>query len=343
MCRNLIYYPLVKLKNEENKKIIFTEPVAISNKDEFEFFNEMNKAFKQGRHSKYEYIQRLFQKHDIDSFEKFVQIPCGHCDECLKDRARQWCIRILKEAEQYHYNYFITLTYDDDKLPGYNLVKDEISKFNKKLKVALTRAGKPSDFRFYGVGEYGSKTARPHYHVIYFNLKLDDLVFYKTTDEGNILFNSPFIDSVWKKGFCVIGTVDVGSASYVARYVDKKRILTKEQKEELYSKGIVPEFSVMSRVPGIGSCYLEKVKDNFKNGIYTIPFRNNNFSIPKYFKDKIKEDASLDDLIDYENYVKLHVNCKVHQDLLLSYNVGDVNKYYEILSKNILNSRKERN
>ena len=48
-----------------------------------------------------------------------------------------------------------------------------------------------------------------HYHVIYFNLKLDDLVFYKAGKNGDLLFNSPFIDRVWKKGFCVIGAVDI--------------------------------------------------------------------------------------------------------------------------------------
>lgn len=343
MCRKLVYYPLVKLKYEDKQKILFTEGIECGTKEEHEEFLKMEKEFRIGRSSKYQYIQQLYRHEDVDHLVKFVQIPCGHCDECLKDRARQWAIRILKEAENSYYNYFITLTYDDDKLPGYNLVKDEISKFNKKLKTALSRAGKPSDFRFYGVGEYGSKSARPHYHVIYFNLKLDDLVFYKTTEDGNILFNSPFIDSIWKKGFCVIGAVDVGSACYVSRYVDKKRLLTKEQKEQLENKGVVPEFSVMSRNPGIGSCYYEKVKDNFKQGIYNIPFRDNNFSIPKYFKDKLKNDLDLDEMIDYENYVKLNVNCKIHNDVLLSYNVGDVNKYYDILSKNILEARKQRN
>ena len=121
-----------------------------------------------------------------------LEIPCGHCVECLKLRSKAWAFRNYFEAlnSKGYGNYFITFTYDEEHLPP-TLIKDEISKFNKLLKVYLKRQNKYSEFRFYMCGEYGGKTLRPHYHVLYYDLPLDDLQFYKKSDSGGILWNSP--------------------------------------------------------------------------------------------------------------------------------------------------------
>lgn len=177
-----------------------------------------------------------------------------------------------------------------------------------------------------------------HYHVIYFNLDIPDLKFYKIGDSGELYFTSDFLNSVWSKevevdgklksiskGFVVIGSVDIGSASYVARYCDKKRLLTKTQRQELEKKGIVPEFSVMSRRPGIGANYLDVIENNIKNGVYTIPIKENNFSLPLYYSKKIKESlVGSSYLVDYEKNKLINQNIKIHNDLLESDIVEDL-------------------
>ena len=100
-------------------------------------------------------------------------------------------------------------------------------------------------------------------------MPLDDLEFLKY-DNGYPTFTSKFLSSIWKKGNISIGFVDIGSACYVARYVDKKQDRSKQEKEKILEMGVVPEFSNMSRRPGIGADYLEKIKSNIENGIYII-------------------------------------------------------------------------
>lgn len=345
MCKNLWMYPVVKYK-DDSQELLMQYGVCVENREEFNHLMTFRHEFKLSRlfGSKFQSIQKITQRKNFKELVKFVNIPCGVCADCLKERSRQWAIRILKEAEQYKNNAFITFTYDDEHLPAdRNLISDEISKFNKKLKTYLKREGYNSDFRFYGVGEYGSTTARPHYHVIYFNFPvLRDLEYYKASENGDLLFNSEWLNSVWSKGFCVIGSVDVGSASYVARYCDKKRMLSKSQKEELIKKGIVPEFSVMSRRPGIGANYLERVLENVNNGIYTIAYKDNNFSLPKYYSDKVKELVGEDVLFKYQENKMLSQYIKINNDLVLSDRVGSVQQYNDVVNKEKLDCKKKR-
>ena len=345
MCKSLWMYPLIKLKDDK-QKLLFDYGVNVKNREEYDYLtNGIRKDFKYGNlvSCNIKSLNNIVHDPDYKEFVKMVNVPCGSCSECLKDRSRQWALRILKEAEQYEENYFITFTYNDDNLPiDRNLVQDEISRFNKKLKTYLNRENLRSDFRFYGVGEYGSNTARPHYHVIYFNLHVPDLEFYKVGESGELYFTSKFLENVWSKGFVVVGTVDVGSASYVARYCDKKRMLSKQEKERLIEKGIVPEFSVMSRRPGIGANYLDVIENNIKNGVYTIPIKENNYSIPLYYSKKIKELLPDDVLVRYEQVKTLNQNIKIHNDLLESDIVEDLEVVRYNEDKDKLQKKKKR-
>lgn len=299
MCLTNIYYPLVEIDsldkfNKPKKKILFDYPYEVHTREDYLFIKNFDKELVLGSYglSKKQYINRLIKlKNEMDiKFLKLQQVPCGHCSECLNMISRAWAFRILKEAEQHEENYFITFTYDNNNLPSNRmLIEDEISKFNKKLKVYLNRKGLPSDFRFYGVGEYGSHTYRPHYHVIYFGLSIPDLVFIMKDKNNNLHFSSKFIKEIWNKGNIDIGSVDVGSACYVARYCDKKMRLSKYEKDKLQQKGIVPEFSRMSRRPGIGSDFLEEAIEQFKNGKTNFLLNHNYFNLPLYYSKKIKQ------------------------------------------------------
>lgn len=70
---------------------------------------------------------------------------------------------------------FVTFTYDDDHLP---LVYDEetdtwhptLHKRHVQLLLKQLRHATPLQVRYFGAGEYGEKTGRPHYHLIFFGL-----------------------------------------------------------------------------------------------------------------------------------------------------------------------------
>ena len=316
MCRNLYYYPVVYDTRSDKQKILFKRGLRIGNREEYNVFIAKN----------LEAIEQRIKTESGVIFSKWINVPCGYCSECLNDRARQWAYRILVEAGQYKYNWFLTLTYDDDHIPkDMNLVKDEISKFNKKLKTYMNRKGLDSEFRFYGVGEYGSKTARPHYHEILFNCEIPDLEYYKTSASGDIYYNSNFLNEVWGKGYVVIAKVDVGSACYVARYCDKKKLLSKVEKMNLQAKGIVPEFSVMSRRPGIGSAYYDKIVENVKEGVYNMSFKGNYFGIPRFYSDKFKDEyAGQDFMNNYFDIKKLAQATKISKLLYDSDRVEDI-------------------
>ncbi len=45
------------------------------------------------------------------------RVPCGQCINCRLEKARQWAVRCVHEAQLYAQNCFITLTYSDEHIP----------------------------------------------------------------------------------------------------------------------------------------------------------------------------------------------------------------------------------
>lgn len=188
-----------------------------------------------------------------------LKIPCGQCVGCRLERSRQWAMRCLHENKLHEVSCFLTLTYDDDHLPeGGTLVKRDLQLFMKRLRKAKGKV------RFYACGEYGDRTRRPHYHVLLFGCHFADKRKIRETKAGYTLYYSKELEKLWPYGQNTIGDVTFESAAYCARYVMKK--VTGERAEAHYeymdSDGVVrsrvPEFTVMSRRPGIGSGWFDK-------------------------------------------------------------------------------------
>lgn len=198
------------------------------------------------------------------------KVPCGQCLDCRLAKSRDWATRCVLES-LYHPEgscFFLTLTYDEEHVPksdcGFEtLEKDRISIFMKRLRRKFQYQKEDIGIRFYGVGEYGSETFRPHYHLLLFNCKLDDLSIMKMTRDGFYLMNSPTIDSCWQDengqplGIVFVASFAFESAAYVARYTCGKLAKSKEDDQYLSSVGVLPEFSRMSLKPGIGSLYAD--------------------------------------------------------------------------------------
>lgn len=190
-------------------------------------------------------------------FNAEVSIPCGQCIGCRLERSRQWAVRCVHEASLYERNCFITLTFDDSFLNEKgSLVKADFQKFMKRLRKKFSS----DKIRYFHCGEYGAKGMRPHHHACLFNFDFDDKVFWSKRDNV-CLYRSEILENLWPFGFCTIGDVTFDSAAYVARYILKK-VLGKEAKEFYGDK--VPEYTTMSRRPGIGRDWFEK----FKSDVY---------------------------------------------------------------------------
>lgn len=232
-----------------------------------------------------------------------IDIPCGKCIGCRLDYSRQWADRCLLESTYYDSNYFVTLTYDDKHLPlnyyltedgeegvSATLVKKDLQDFNKRLRKWQDKEFS-NKIRFYGCGEYGGQTHRPHYHVIYFGLILNDLVFYKRSSLGFDLYNSQSLTDIWDAGHVVVASVNWKTCAYVSRYVTKK--LNGSYSAEYETFNFIPEFSVMSRRPGIGRQYYEDNKEHlFNTNFVSVPTLEGEKRIypPNYFIDLLEDD-----------------------------------------------------
>lgn len=208
-----------------------------------------------------------------------LKLPCGKCIGCRHDYARSWAIRCMHEKQMGEVSSFITLTYDDAHLPSSgSLRKRELQLFMKRLRKHDGRSG----IRFYGCGEYGSTLFRPHYHLLLFNRDFIDKKFIKQSGSGEPLFRSDALSRLWPDGDNYIGEVTPQSCAYVARYVLKK------VGQEIIPHGCEPEFTCMSRRPGIGASWFAK----YHTGVYdwdNVVFGNTETRPPRYYD--VKFDA----------------------------------------------------
>lgn len=196
-----------------------------------------------------------------------VSIPCGKCPECVKRRVSAWSFRLQQEEKVSTSAQFITLTYDTKTIPitskGYlSLSKRDLQLFFKKL-----RKANAEKIKYYAVGEYGSKTKRPHYHIILFNAVLDT------------------IQPSWFQGDVHYGTVGGASIGYTLKYISKKKLIP-----EFESDDRLPEFSLMSKRLGIS--YITEAtkrwhKADLENRMYNTIEDGKKLAMPRYFKEKI--------------------------------------------------------
>lgn len=191
---------------------------------------------------------------------KPLQLPCGQCTGCRLARSGQWAARCVHEAKLHKSNSFITLTYNDEYLPwDKSLNLKHWQDFMKRL-----RKKYGNGIRFYHAGEYGEQFRRPHYHAILFNHDFNDKKLWQVQN-GQKIYTSPNLEKLWPYGFSTVGSVTFESCAYVARYVMKK--INGKLKEEHYRTympdtgeiiDLKPEYSTMSRRPGIGKKYFDK-------------------------------------------------------------------------------------
>lgn len=153
----------------------------------------------------------------------FILAPCNKCDSCRAVRRAQWVTRAILEARLHESNLFVTLTYDDDHLHDDKLCYRDFQLFMKRLRKALPE----QKIRFLVCGEYGKLNGRPHWHVIFFNLTLDDLA-YVCKRRKSVFYDSKLLRDVWQNGFVSITKFNPYTACYVTKYACKDGTLQRQ-------------------------------------------------------------------------------------------------------------------
>ena len=180
-------------------------------------------------------------------------VPCGKCPDCRKRRVSGWSFRLLEELKRRATSaHFLTLTYEDMKLPysptgNMTLDSSDQEHYQKQVKkhtdgtvetywtlntkrhlqlfFKLLRKANPGvKIRYYAVGEYGSKTKRPHYHIILFNA------------------DQKTIQPAWPHGTIHYGNVSPASVGYTLKYMSKPKTVPAYKGDDR-----LPEFSLMSK------------------------------------------------------------------------------------------------
>lgn len=163
---------------------------------------------------------------------------------CRINKQRIWAARIQLEAQFHIQSCFVTLTYNDDHCPKQDGV-EVLYRRHFRLWVGRLRElyrAENSTFRFFGCGEYGIQSNRPHYHAVLFGVGVNA---------------EPQIHAAWhgegehrkcSLGFTQVAELTPERCAYVAQYTLKK--MTAPDARGL--GGRPPEFATMSTRPGIG-------------------------------------------------------------------------------------------
>ncbi len=246
---------------------------------------------------------RWVSKRPGDCAPKKMNVKCGQCMGCRYDRAKHWAARIQHEAQQWPSNLFLTLTYRDKTectekqlaegmhLPDFpSLNKKHLQNFIKRLRHHF----KHTRIRYYACGEYGDQNYRPHYHLIAFNLAFNDEQLHGQ-NQGYPLFISKTLENLWGYGFATFGEATYESAAYTARYVLKK--ITGPRADDHYLRydeygvcyWLQPEFTTMSRRPGIGKNWIDEYQDDvYPSDEIPIPGIGTVKGVPRFYDEALK-------------------------------------------------------
>lgn len=150
--------------------------------------------------------------------------------------------------------------------------------------------------RYFACGEYGSRTARPHYHAIVFNLDIPDLIPCGRGADGDQLYVSNILNRIWSHGRVIVGNVDFRSAGYVARYTTKK--IYGPSAAEFYGSRVAP-FTRCSNRPGIGANWFIRYADEVARVGFVLINGHKN-PVPRYYLNKM-EKMNKENYLTYKN------------------------------------------
>lgn len=166
----------------------------------------------------------------------FFAVPCGRCVLCREKKASEWSFRALCENQSSSSEpLFVTLTYNEKHKPKRGVEKRAVQAFIKRLRRNLDKLNIVHQLRYFACGEYGTKSKRPHYHLILWN--------FPRTSFGTLHECLTFIEKAWRvfvvdrlkrpiylkngapktesQGFAYCVPCQKGAISYVMKYMRK--------------------------------------------------------------------------------------------------------------------------
>ncbi|AYQ58824.1 replication initiator protein [Termite gut associated microvirus 2] len=191
-------------------------------------------------------------------------IACGKCLPCRINRRRIWTSRLYLEYAYSNASLWCTFTYSPEHLPldsrGIAILQPlDFTLFLKRFRKAYPHYR----IRYLYVGEYGNKTARPHYHALFFFTPNSDSQHSSDTPfNGFVDLPSDIaerITELWGLGQThIVNDVNLHTIQYTCKYVVK--YMTRNSDSRLDGRPV--EFARMSRRPGIGFCFCQAFLDS---------------------------------------------------------------------------------
>lgn len=216
----------------------------------------------------------------------WVPVGCGRCEQCMRQRADSWRVRLLEEIKVDKSGVFVTLTFNEDALndiktkidkgKNYQDETDNIAKYAVRHFLERWRKKHGRSVKHWLITELGhTNTERLHLHGLIFTDQKAD------------------IDQIWGYGYVYLGQwVNEQTVNYVIKYC------TKQDKDHPSWRGKIFCSS------GIGKTYRhhDKDKDYYRDRKGFI------HGLPHYLKNKIyteeeKEKLWLDKINDNKAYI----------------------------------------
>lgn len=201
-----------------------------------------------------------------------IAASCGRCRLCLQKRAWILSSRIQLEAREYALAdvSVVTLTYRNDALvmtagddPRPDLCPKHVRDWMQRYRIARKRQGWPH-CRYFLCGEYGSRSERPHYHVVLFGVPACERVEGTRAitrgarkGEADCCATCTQLNESWGHGFVHCASAQGGDslANYVSGYVQKRM----HRADNFLLQGRHPEFARWSAKPPLGAGVIPRI------------------------------------------------------------------------------------
>ncbi|QCQ84733.1 replication initiator protein [Blackfly microvirus SF02] len=224
-------------------------------------------------------------------------VPCSQCLPCRVNRRNGWNLRLRYESTAHKTSLFVGLSYDDDNVPitslgNQTLREEDTIHFREKLRYRFKKDGY-GGFRYYLIGEYGSQTHRPHYHLQFFTsypIPYENCMYAQEQDSTYCLTQCfkkcpiKHIRTCWPYGHATSYPCTPADIGYITLlHVTGLQPPTPDAS---------PAFMRMSKKPAIGDCFFDQKELISRlydrgNACYTYTPDGTLTPLPRYYRDKI--------------------------------------------------------
>lgn len=217
-----------------------------------------------------------------------LDVPCGKCPPCKRRKVEEWVFRIEQDAKEATSAFFVTLTYNDKYVPKrpptYDLTLDyrDIQRFMKRLRRQHQKRGHKTKLKMLAIGEYGSQTYRPHWHLILLNAQSELIA--KAWQNFD-----PYTKKAEALGFVQLGDMQSAGIRYILNYLQKP-MYDKIRAKDPHWHGR-KEMRHMSQ--GLGEAYLNTPevvrhhKDTEQDNTVVALQNGIKIPLPKYYREKL--------------------------------------------------------